>query len=84
MQFVKNKDITVTQEILKSGKNDNKIYNVEDTYKELFHEMKKQCEMNSKKKEQSPIFGEFTIKTKIVDSTNALIPYTFEQQTNKK
>ena len=75
VEYVKD---TVTREILKSGKNNNKINNVEDAYEELFGAMKKQQQQQKgHEKQEHKVLGKFTIHTRIVDSISATTPYSF-------
>ena len=68
----------MTREILKSGKNNNKINNVEDAYEELFGAMKKQQQQQKgHEKQEHKVLGKFTIHTRIVDSISATTPYSF-------
>ena len=78
VRYVKDRNVTVTREILKSGKNNNKINNVEDAYEELFGAMKKQQQQQKgHEKQEHKVLGKFTIHTRIVDSISATTPYSF-------
>jgi hypothetical protein len=74
---VRYRNVTVTQEVLKSGRINNKINNVEDAYDELCSAMKKQKQQQHKEEERSSVLGKFTIHTRIVDSISATTPYSF-------